>query len=70
MAQFQAGLCKMVNGNLADPYEGMTIETNSTPDAIEKAKRWARSVVVPRTDDVWLQILWEGKCMASLKPGE
>lgn len=67
MAQFHAGLCKMHKGNLV-PYDGLTIETNSTPDAIDKAKRWARTV--EDIDGAWLQILFEGKSVASFKPGE
>jgi hypothetical protein len=42
--KFKAGLCKMHNGNLAEPYESATIETDSTPAAIDKAKRGARTV--------------------------
>ena len=58
----------MHEGNLADPYESATIETDSTPAAIDKAKRWARTV--EDIDDAWLQIILEGKSVASFKPGE
>lgn len=68
VAHFQAGLCKMHKGKLAAPYEGATIETDSTLEAIDKAKRWARTV--EDIDDAWLQILFEGKSVASFKPGE
>jgi hypothetical protein len=68
VVQFKVGLCKMHKGNLAGPYESATIETDSTPDAIDKAKRWARTV--EDIDGAWLQILLEGKSVASFKPGE
>ncbi len=68
MAHFQAGLCKMHKGSLAGPYESLAIDTSSTPDAIEKAKRWAQTV--EDIDGAWLQILFEGKSVASFKPGE
>jgi len=58
----------MLNGVLTAPYEGATIETSSTPHAIERAKEWARTV--EDRDDAWLQVLFEGKSVASLKPGE
>lgn len=58
----------MHKGNLAAPYESATIETDSTPDAIDKAKRWA--LTVEDIDSSWLQILLEGKSVASFKPGE
>jgi hypothetical protein len=68
MTKFQAGLCRMLDGNLAGPYEGATIETDSVADAVEKAKRWARTV--EDRDGAWLQILHDGKCVASFNPGQ
>jgi transcriptional regulator with XRE-family HTH domain len=68
MTKFQAGLCRMLDGNLAGPYAGATIETDSVAEAVEKAKRWARTV--EDRDGAWLQILHDGKCVASFDPGQ
>jgi hypothetical protein len=68
MAKFNAGLCQMWQGKLAPPYEGANIESVSTPKAIEKAKRWAKTV--ERREGAWLQVLVEGKSVASLNPDE
>ena len=67
LATYSVGLCRMVNGNLDAPYEGASIEAANIPDALLKAKKWAASVEV--VDNSWLQILLDGRCVRSLKPG-
>jgi hypothetical protein len=67
LATYSVGLCRMVNGNLDAPYEGASIEAANIPDALLKAKKWAASVEV--ADNSWLQILLDGRCVRSLKPG-
>jgi hypothetical protein len=68
MAIFQAGLCQMLAGILSPPYEGATIDTTDLADAIKKAKKWAATIDV--REGSWLQILYGGKSLTSLKPGE
>lgn len=65
---YHAGLCQMLGNDFQAPYEGATIEAVTLPDAIRRAKEWAASVDV--ADGAWLQILHDGKSVASLKPGE
>jgi hypothetical protein len=67
-ATFKAGLCRMLNGTLAEPYEGATIEAKTTPEAAQKAKTWAKTVDV--AEGSWLQLLLDGKAVASLGPRE
>ncbi|MCB1536642.1 MAG: hypothetical protein KDJ44_18525 [Rhodoblastus sp.] len=64
MALFQAALCRIQEGNLV-PYEHETIQMDSAPDAIEKAKQWAQSI--DDREDAWLQVLFDGKSIASMK---
>lgn len=66
--KFQAGLCAMRNGTLTAPCTGATIESDSVADAIQKAKKWTATVDI--IDGSWLQILVDGKSVASFKPGE
>jgi hypothetical protein len=68
LSTFQAGLCCMLNGSLAEPYEGATIEAETKADAVRRAKEWAATVDV--LDGSWLQVLLDGKSVASFKPGE
>lgn len=67
MATFEAGLCQMLNGNLV-PYDTATIETHDSSSAVERAKAWAGTVDV--MENSWLQVLYNGKAVASLRPGE
>lgn len=67
MPTFQAGLGQMLDGNLV-VYEGATIETTSSANAIERVKAWTSTVEV--LDGSWLQILYDGKAIASFEPGE
>jgi hypothetical protein len=68
MVTYNAGLCPMVDGSLQAPREGATIEANTLADAIRRAKEWASSLEA--VDSEWLQVLHDGKCVASLKPSE
>jgi hypothetical protein len=68
MLTFEAGLCHMLNGNLTGPYEGVTIETHTVAEAINRAKFWAATIDVQ--ENSWLQVLYNGKAVASLAPGE
>ncbi|MBR0712198.1 hypothetical protein [Bradyrhizobium liaoningense] len=67
MATFQAGLGRMLNGNLVI-YDSVTIENDSSVGAVERAKSWASTV--EQHDESWLQVVYNGKAVASLKPGE
>ncbi len=67
MAIFQAGLCQMHKGNLV-PYDTVTIDTDGLPNAIKRAKAWSHTVET--MEGSWLQVLFEGQAVASLKPGE
>jgi hypothetical protein len=55
------------SGDLA-PYDTAHIEAPSEAEAIQRAKRWADEVVL--ADDSHLQVLFDGKAVASFKPGE
>lgn len=68
MQTFEAGLCHMLNGSLIGPYEGVTIETETLADAIRRAKLWTGTVEV--LENSWLQILHNGKSVASFAPGD
>ena len=67
MAHFLASICKMHLGNLV-PFDSATVESESTPEAIEGAKRWANEI--ERFEDAWLHITLDGKGVATFKPGE
>jgi hypothetical protein len=58
----------MFNGALLEPYEGATIEVDTSADAIRRAKEWTTRVDV--AEGSWLQVLHDGKSVASFKPGE
>jgi hypothetical protein len=58
----------MHKGSLAAPYDGATIESNNTSEAIDKAKQWASAQ--DDKDGAWPQITLDGKSVASFKPGE
>jgi hypothetical protein len=64
---YKVGLCRMTNGTLDAPYLGDSVEALSTADVIHKAKAWAANVDV--AEGSWLQVLLDGKSVASLKPG-
>jgi hypothetical protein len=68
VALFLASLCRMHNGGLV-PYETATIDTNSTQEAVEKARRWGAETVENR-DGIWLQVMLDGASAACFKPGE
>jgi hypothetical protein len=57
----------MATGGLGAPYDITSIEAADTDDAVQQAKKWATSVEV--ADNSWLQVLLDGRCVASLKPG-
>lgn len=65
---YNAGLCLMLGGTLQASYEGATIEAETLPDAVRRAKEWTASVEV--AEKSWLQVLHKGKSLASFKPGE
>ena len=67
MVAYNVGLCRMANGSLDAPYEGVSIEAANIAEALQKAKKWAASVEV--SDNSWLQILLDGRSVRSLKPG-
>jgi hypothetical protein len=68
MARFHAGLCQMLGGTLQEPYEGATIDVQTSADAIRRAKEWTTRVDV--AEGSWLQVLFDGKSIGSFKPGE
>jgi hypothetical protein len=68
MAMFHAGLCQMLGGKLQEPYEGATIDVETSADAIRRAKEWPATVEV--AEGSWLQVLFDGKSLASFGPGE
>jgi len=69
ISTFQAGLCCMLNGSLAAAYTGATIEAETEADAVRRAKEWA-ATADNILDGSWLQVLLDGKSVASFKPGE
>lgn len=70
MATYVAGLCQMTNAVLGGPYDGISFEAVSNVESVKKAKEWAASEEVEVRDDSWLQVMRDGKSVASLKPGE
>ena len=71
MPTYKAGLCRMVNGVVQAPYDGKSFEAKDDPEAIQKAKEWARSDAVDVVlNNAWLQVLSEsGRSIGSFKPG-
>jgi hypothetical protein len=67
MALFDTSLCQVLNGELI-PYDLVTIDTDSLPEAERRAKAWARTVEV--REGSWLQIKQGAFAAASFKPGD
>jgi hypothetical protein len=60
----------MHKGHLV-PYLNIAIETESTPDAIDKAKKWAANVDTGEVlEDSWLQVMISGKSVGSFPQGD
>jgi hypothetical protein len=58
----------MGRASLDAPYITATIDAELRVDAIRRAKEWAASAEV--RDESWLQVVHDGKSVASFKPGE
>jgi hypothetical protein len=67
MALFDASLCQMLDGE-AVPYETVTIDIGSLPEAKKRAKAWTETVEV--RDGSWLLIKQGIFSAATFKPGE
>jgi len=67
LALYNVGLCRMGKNSLEAPYNGTPVEAADTAEAVRKAKQWAASVEI--ADNSWLQVLLDGRSVASLKPG-
>lgn len=67
MALFDASLCQMLDGEPV-PYEIVTIDTDSLPEAKKRAKAWTETVEV--RDESWLLIKQGSFSAATFKPGE
>ena len=68
MARYDVGLCRMVSGNLKEPYAATTIDADHGADAVRSAKKWA--AVVAGTDGSWLEVRHNGKVIKIFKLGE
>jgi hypothetical protein len=68
MVTYKIGLCLMAKDTLGAPYQGTSIQAMSAADVLHKAKTWAASVIVE--DGSWLQVLLDGKSIASFPPGK
>src|SRR5271154_1987393 len=68
LVRYKIGLCLMAKDTLDAPYRGTTLQAMSTADVLHKAKTWAASVTV--ADGSWLQVLLNGKSIASFPLGE
>jgi hypothetical protein len=64
---YSVGLCLMGKGNLEAPYEGISITAADVNEAVSKAKEWVATVEV--AENSWLQVLLDGRGVATLKPG-
>ena len=65
---FTVGLCLMGRNGELVPYDTDHIEADSEVDAVRLAKQWAQAVTL--AEDSYLQVLQDGKAVASFKPGE